>query len=81
MTNFDGKLSAEHVKYPEVGGGLDGPNCPAGFEHRLPIILIENFYIQSGEFADGPAGKWGSNGPNVPTYILANGDTTGYGLQ
>ena len=42
---------------------------------------VETFHFGPADFPDGPAGPWGSNGPDVPTYILANGDTTGYGLH
>ena len=43
--------------------------------------VVETFHFGPADFPDGPAGPWGSNGPDVPTYILANGDTTGYGLH
>ncbi|KAL7007560.1 hypothetical protein EMMF5_003024 [Cystobasidiomycetes sp. EMM_F5] len=81
QTGFDSRYTSDYVKYPDIGGGLQGPTCPKGYEHRIPIILIETFHIGAGDFADGPAGKWGSNGDAAPTYILANGDTTGYGLH
>lgn len=70
-----------HVQYPLIGAGLLGPNCPLGYERRIPGILIETFYIGAEDFGPGPFGLWGDNGPDVPSYILANGDTTGYGLQ
>ncbi|CAD6573034.1 MAG: hypothetical protein CYPHOPRED_005048 [Cyphobasidiales sp. Tagirdzhanova-0007] len=70
-----------HVQYPLLGDGLLGPNCPLGFKQRIPGLLIETYYLGASSFGDGPAGPWGYNGPDVPTYILSNGDTTGYGLH
>jgi len=78
---FDYANPFGHVQYPLLGAGLTGPNCPPGYERRIPSILVETFHFGPADFPDGPAGPWGSNGPDVPTYILANGDTTGYGLH
>lgn len=34
-----------NVQYPLLGGGLTGPNCPVGYERRIPSILVETFYF------------------------------------
>ncbi|KAL7003994.1 hypothetical protein EMMF5_006470 [Cystobasidiomycetes sp. EMM_F5] len=81
VSGFDPKKTSDYVKFPNIGGGLLGAQCPDGYPHRFFSILVETFYIQSGSFPAGPAGEWGSNGDLAPTYILANGDTTGYGLH
>lgn len=62
-------------------GTDDGkPTGPTGFERRIPSILVESFHFLT-DFGDGPYGPWGSNGPDMPTFILANGDTTGFGVS
>lgn len=59
---------------------------PVGYERRIPSILVETFYFGYGtsgwmQWYQGPGDEFGGNGDLAPTYILANGDTTGYGLQ
>lgn len=43
--------------------------------------VVETFHFGAGDYGNTTFGPWGSNGPDNPTYILANGDTTGYGLH
>jgi hypothetical protein len=83
---FDLSNPNGHVKYPIIGAGLTGPNCPVGYERRIPSILVETFYFGYGtngwmQWYQGPGDEFGGNANLAPTYILANGDTTGYGLQ
>ncbi|KAK9900079.1 hypothetical protein P389DRAFT_207648 [Cystobasidium minutum MCA 4210] len=59
--------------YPKHGGGVFGPNCPKGYERRIPGILMEVWHFE----ANQPATK----STNRFQYILGNGDTTGYGLH
>lgn len=42
---FDPAAPGSHVKFPLVGGGLLGPNCPAGYEKRIPSILVETYHF------------------------------------
>jgi hypothetical protein len=45
-----------------------GARCPAGFERRIPSILLETFYFNTVK-----------TNPKQRQFILANGDTLGYG--
>lgn len=74
---YPGVIKAE---YPSPASG------PVGYERRIPSILVETFYFGYGtsgwmQWYQGPGDEFGGNGNLAPTYILANGDTTGYGLQ
>ncbi|KAK9898580.1 hypothetical protein P389DRAFT_35665 [Cystobasidium minutum MCA 4210] len=66
---YDPANPKAHMRYSY--DWFDGPRCPKGFEHRVPSILIESFHFN----ADVPYHN------NKEQYILANGDTTGYGLH
>lgn len=64
-----------HMRFPE--DAYDGKRCPKTHPTRLPTILLESFW------RPGDAVKAGLKLPPTgqPQYILANGDTTGFGLH
>ena len=57
-----GKDHKDHVAYPEW---INGGNCPAGFDRRVPALMYETIYA-----TDKFVGKGGS-------FVLGNGDPTG----
>jgi hypothetical protein len=68
--NLDSDDHRSHMAWPS--GGVDGGDCPASH----PVHLVSLFY----EFIFEVQGFAFNNGSN-PTFVWANGDTTGYGLH
>jgi len=64
-----------HMRYPE--DYWNGKKCPKSHPRRLPVILLESFHsTDNGKKSGIKLPKAGQ-----PHYILANGDTTGFGLH
>lgn len=59
----------DHMRYPL--GGFNGGACPDTHPRRLPVIRMEVTYYDPNYDEFAPDRK----------YILANGDTTGFGLH
>lgn len=68
--NLDAPDHISHMAWPS--GGVDGGECPATHPVRLVSLFYEFIYnTQNFPFND----------PQYPTWVLANGDTTGYGFH
>jgi hypothetical protein len=67
--NLDSPDHASHMAWPS--GGVDGGTCPSSHPVHLPMLFYEVIYeVQNFPFnADGP------------TWVFAQGDTTGYGMH
>ncbi|KAL8680078.1 MAG: hypothetical protein Q9186_003717 [Xanthomendoza sp. 1 TL-2023] len=61
-----GEKHKSHVAYPNW---INGGDCPAGFDTRLPSLMFETI-VATDQFV-GKSGK----------YVLGNGDPTGYGYH
>jgi hypothetical protein len=68
--NLDSDDHRSHMAWPS--GGVDGGDCPASH----PVHLVSLFY----EFIFKVNG-FKFNGGSDPSFVWANGDTTGYGLH
>ena len=68
--NLDSPNHQDHMAWPS--GGVDGGECPS----THPVRLVSLFY----EFAFAVQ-NFPSNNGSVPTWVWANGDTTGYGFH
>ncbi|WWC57615.1 uncharacterized protein I303_100147 [Kwoniella dejecticola CBS 10117] len=68
--NLDSDDHKSHMAWPS--GGVDGGSCPS----THPVRLVSLFYEFIFQVANFPY----NNGTD-PTYVWANGDTTGYGLH
>jgi len=67
---YDPAKPSAHMAY--TTDGWDGQICPRTHPIRLPSVLVESFH-HSTTLKTPPPGK--------QQYILANGDTTGFGLH
>lgn len=68
--NLDSPDHKSHMAWPS--GGVDGGDCPASHPVHLVSLFYEFiFQVQGFKF----------NGANDPTFVWANGDTTGYALH
>ncbi|KAL8711751.1 MAG: hypothetical protein Q9220_003922 [cf. Caloplaca sp. 1 TL-2023] len=61
-----GEKHKSHVAYPNW---INGGDCPAGFDRRLPALMYETI-VATDQFI-GKGGK----------FVLGNGDPTGYGYH
>ncbi|WWC67290.1 uncharacterized protein I206_101198 [Kwoniella pini CBS 10737] len=68
--NLDSDDHKSHMAWPS--NGVDGGSCPS----THPVRLVSLFYEFIFQVANFPY----NNGTD-PTYVWANGDTTGYGLH
>ena len=68
--NLDSTDHQSHMAWPS--GGVDGGDCPASH----PVHLVSLFYEFIFEVQNFPY-----NNGSSPTWVWANGDTTGYGLH
>lgn len=68
--NLDSADHRSHMAWPS--GGVDGGDCPASHPVHL-VSLFYEFIFQTQDFA--------YNNGSQPTWVWANGDTTGYGLH
>ena len=68
--NLDSSDHVSHMAWPS--GGVDGGDCPASHPVRLVSLFYEFIYAVQ-NFPFNPAG--------TPTWVFANGDTTGYGMH
>ncbi|WVW81296.1 hypothetical protein I302_103287 [Kwoniella bestiolae CBS 10118] len=68
--NLDSDDHRSHMAWPS--GGVDGGSCPSTHPVRLVSLFYEFIYnVQNFPYNNG----------SDPTYVWANGDTTGYGLH
>ena len=68
--NLDSPDHVSHMAWPS--GGVDGGECPATHPVRLVSLFYEFIYqVQNFPYND----------PQYPTWVFANGDTTGYGMH
>ena len=68
--NLDSSDHISHMAWPS--GGVDGGECPDSHPVRLVSLFYEFIYnVQDFPFND----------PQYPTWVFANGDTTGYGMH
>ncbi|ORY26506.1 hypothetical protein BCR39DRAFT_256661 [Naematelia encephala] len=68
--NLDSSDHSSHMAWPS--GGVDGGDCPTSH----PVHLVSLFYEFIYEVQNFPF-----NNASVPTWVWANGDTTGYGYH
>lgn len=68
--NLDSADHMSHMAWPS--GGVDGGECPKSHPVRLVSLFYEFIY----RVQDFP-----HNGAAGPTWVFANGDTTGYGMH
>jgi len=68
--NLDSPSHQSHVSYPSE---VDNGNCPSAFPVRLPMVFFEIlFSVPLDQFP---------HGEGVQPFVLACGDSTGYGLH
>ena len=68
--DLDSPNHQDHMAYPV--DNFQGGNCPATHPVHL-VSLFYEFIFNVGDFPFNPAG--------TPTWVLANGDTTGLGFH
>ncbi|OCF34866.1 hypothetical protein I316_03412 [Kwoniella heveanensis BCC8398] len=68
--NLDSDDHMSHMAWPS--GGVNGGSCPSTHPVRLVSLFYEFIYqVQNFPYNNG----------SVPTWVYANGDTTGYGMH
>ncbi|WRT68783.1 uncharacterized protein IL334_005763 [Kwoniella shivajii] len=69
--NLDSNDHSSHMAWP-TGGANGGGSCPSSH----PVHIVQIFYEFIYNVQDFPF-----NNASVPTWVFANGDTTGYGMH
>jgi hypothetical protein len=70
--NLDSADHKSHMSWPVNGNNNGNGDCPASHPVKI-VALFYEFFFEVQKFPFNP--------PGTPTWVFANGDTTGYGLH